>query len=89
MAYVVIENTPGYLPEGDDPYVTDDLASAVECLRDDVRRHYEWIQDNGEECDIWIADDGRSAFVKRIGEAGKYDLGRAFEVIETDEEVTT
>ena len=27
MAYVVIENTPGYLPDDDDPYVTDDLAS--------------------------------------------------------------
>ena len=29
MTYVVVENTPGYLPESDDPLVTDDYQAAV------------------------------------------------------------
>lgn len=29
MRFVVIENTPGYLPENDDPFITDDYEEAV------------------------------------------------------------
>ncbi len=32
--YVVIENTPGYLPEEDDPFVTDDYQAAVEYMNE-------------------------------------------------------
>jgi hypothetical protein len=48
VRYVVIENTPGYLPEDDDPLVTDDYSVAVEYLNeraasyaDDPDRNYE------------------------------------------------
>lgn len=34
MVFVVIESTPGYMPENDDPFVTDDYEMAVEHAND-------------------------------------------------------
>ena len=34
MQFTVIENTPGYMPEADDPPVFDTYAEAVACLNE-------------------------------------------------------
>lgn len=82
--YVVIENTPGYLPDDDDPYVTESLEDAKAVLRELVERHTEWCEDVDMTYNVWFADDGMSASVaNRSGFT--YDLGRAFEIHETEE----
>lgn len=75
VQYVVLENTPGYLPEDDDPFVTEDYAQAVAYLNEraaeyaddadaNYRVEYGWASgDNLAAVMVW--DDDRS-----------HDLGR-------------
>ena len=39
MSYLVIENTPGYLPEDDDPPAFDDYSEAVTCLNERAKEY--------------------------------------------------
>ncbi len=82
MPYVVIENTPGYLPDDDDPYVSDDLASCADMLRDMVARICEHHDETEEPYTFGIADDGMSAYVI---EDRPHALGRVIEILPTEE----
>ena len=81
MTYVVIENTPGYMPDDDDPFVTDDLAAAREyaarLARDCADALYGY--EDERECDVTItrtSDDSWEIMSNR-----PHDLGRVVEVM--------
>ena len=81
--YIVIENTPGYLPEEDDPYVTDDLESAKAYMTERVGSYceylcegYDWRDDYSP--DVTKGDDGMYAYV--YDPERTHDLGRYFGV---------
>lgn len=81
--WVYCENTPGYLPEGDDPATFTNLADAREYLREEVARYVEHLHDvadwrDGYEPGIWIADNGLSAHVNDPDRIR--DLGRSFSI---------
>jgi hypothetical protein len=82
-SYVVVSNTPGYLPEDDDPFVTDDLDAAKAALRDDVERHLDHLADDPdigpEGPSVSWSDDETSCYVVR--NEHEHDLGRVFEII--------
>jgi hypothetical protein len=82
--YVVIENTPGYMPEDEDPFVTDDLGAARECLKDMVERHCEWCDEAGMTYDVWWSEDLTAAEVSNRS-GFTYDLGRCFAIVESEE----
>lgn len=86
--YVVIENTPGYLPDDDDPATFEDLNAAKTYLKEEVERlcdflceGYDYAADYepnvywSRDLDYASVDDPRRA----------HDLGRVFS-IETVEE---
>ena len=80
MPYVVIENTPGYMPEDDDPAVFETLEDArayafelAQGYKDDADSNYRVTDDGAGEygCDTyWVEDLDRS-----------HDLGRMIEVM--------
>jgi hypothetical protein len=81
--YIVIENTPGYLPDDDDPATFEDLEGAIAYLRERVESYcdflaegYDYAEDYKSE--VWIADDGTEASVSDPRRA--HDLGRWFDV---------
>lgn len=86
--FIVIENTPGYMPDADEPADFDDYAEAVAYLNAEVQRYVEDI----EECDavatvqwgIASADNLAAAIVYRDDRT--YDLGRCFSVVLDDDE---
>lgn len=90
MSYVVIENTPGYLPDDDDPAVFDDLFSAREYMRDEVERLCDHIAGgDGDPVVTWYGDDAdgdpkRADGAYVVDETREHDLGRVFDIIESD-----
>jgi hypothetical protein len=82
--YVVIENTPGYMPDDDDPYVTDDLESAKRALAESVERLTDFHDENDETYEMGITEDGMSAYVV---EDRPHALGRVFEILETADRI--
>ena len=78
--FVVIINTPGYLPEDDDPPLFEDRADALEYLQDEVERHCEWLDEIEEPFSVHWSRELDSAFVKQT--ARTHDLGRSFEIHE-------
>ena len=78
--YAVIENTPGYLPEDDDPYVTEDLDAAKAYLVELVEQHEEWLEETNQTYSAYRDPDGMYATIdNRSGYT--YDLGRVFEIL--------
>ena len=80
-SWVVIENTPGYLPDDDEPFVTDDLSAAIAHaaeLADYYREHDDW------EYDVEGSDDGMSYYVSERD--NPRDLGRVIEVLPCEPE---
>lgn len=85
--YVVVENTPGYLPEEDEPATFEDQASAREYLRERVEDYCDFLAEGydyreGYEPTVWWSEDLTYAQVydpERI-----HDLGRAFEILESE-----
>lgn len=74
-SYIVIENTPGYLPEDDDPFITDDYAAAVAYMNEraaeyaddpdgNYRVEYGWASRNNYAA-VMVWDDDKT-----------HDLGR-------------
>jgi hypothetical protein len=86
-SFVVIENTPGYLPEEDDPYVTDDYLAAVAYMNARVAEYVEFIEETGAEAEVsqgWASPNNYAA-VMVYDKSREHDLGRYFGV-EIDEE---
>jgi hypothetical protein len=82
--YVVIENTPGYLPENDDPATFENLDEAREYLIELVARYTNEYSENGGYVyrESW-ADDKEWCCVT-FGEHRGYQHERVFEIV-TDE----
>lgn len=81
MHYVVIENTPGYLPDDDDPLVTDDYATAVDHANELADR----LEEEGYECDrSWASSTNQYAIHCTRSDTVAPDLGRniAVELVE-------
>lgn len=76
--YVVIENTPGYLPEEDDPYVTEDYAAACAYLLERVEQYMEFVSEGGGEPASTGDSTGSFAYVTDMSR--EHDLGRNFSV---------
>lgn len=80
--FVVVENTPGYLPEDDDPATFDSYDDAVAYMRERVSEYVEDI----EECDAtaevsegWASPDNYAAVMVYRSDR-IHDLGRYFGV---------
>ena len=76
--YAVIESTPGYMPEDDDPATFEDRSQALVCLSDQLSRYLDYLYDAGIEFEITQGDDWY--FVTRLD--SEHDLGRLLEVVE-------
>jgi hypothetical protein len=72
QSYIVIENTPGYLPDDDDPFVTDDYSEAVEYLNERCAE-YEEI---GLRVEYGWASSGNYAAAGVFDDSKTHDLGR-------------
>lgn len=75
VEYVVIENTPGYLSEDDDPFITDDYAAAVAYLNE---RAAEYADDPDGSYRVeygWASGDNYAA-VMVWDDSKTHDLGR-------------
>lgn len=79
--FYVVENTPGYLPESDDPPGFETEADARECLKEEVERYCEYLDDAGNEFTVYWDRDLSYANVSRLVD---HDLGRVFEIIEDE-----
>jgi hypothetical protein len=82
--YVVIENTPGYLPEDDDPGTFEDIESAKEYLAERVESYVEHLREAEIWTDVhWVswADDKESC---HVSSSLPHDLGRNFEIAITE-----
>lgn len=87
--YIVIENTPGYMPEDDDPFVTDDYAAAVQYMNERVESYAEFVAE-GEGTPVieWgMASTGNYAAAAVTDTSRKHDLGRWFSVELCEDEV--
>lgn len=82
--FVVIENTPGYMPDDDDPATFEDRESAVHYLRDEVERLCEHIlEGDGDPHVVW-SEERDSAHV--TDSTREHDLGRVFEIHEEEDD---
>jgi len=80
--YVVIENTPGYMPDDCDPFVTNDYAEAVSVMREDINRYVDEITEAGGEPEVeegWASSTNLAA-AKVYDHSRMHDLGRYFAV---------
>lgn len=76
--YVVIENTPGYLPEDDDPFVTEDYSAAVDYLNERAKEYEEGgpMGDGNYTVHWGIASSANFAAVLIQDNDRTHDLGR-------------
>ena len=84
MTWTVVENTPGYLPENDEPGVFEDLEDAKLALREDVQRYVEHGWEVGDNPGVSWSEDGTYAY--GVSTTREHDLGRVFEVLATEED---
>lgn len=86
--FVVIENTPGYLPEVDDPAEFEDYAEAVVFMQEEIERYVETIKEVGGKPEVevgWASPDNLAAAMV-YDLSREHDLGRYFGVERDDEE---
>jgi predicted ester cyclase len=85
MRYIVIENTPGYLPE-DDPFVTDDYSAAVAYMNERAAEYTD-NPDGNYRIEVGIASSNNYAAVMVWDDDKTHDLGRyiGVEINEEDE----
>lgn len=84
-SYIMIENTPGYLPEDDDPFISDDYAAVVAYMNQRVEEYVEYLQDDPDVGPDGVsvtpmASSGNYAAVHVTCNAHEHDLGRWFSV---------
>ena len=85
--FVVIENTPGYLPDNGDHYVTEDYSEAVAYLNE-LAAEYEEDPDVAYQVDYGCASSANLAAVFVSEPYRQHDLGRwiAIELDENDDD---
>ena len=83
MTWVVVENTPGYLPENDEPGIFEDLEDAKLALREDVQRFTDHLDEVEEPYEVHWGEDGMQAYVTQTER--EHDLGRVFEVVPSED----
>ena len=83
--FVVIENTPGYLPEDDDPFVTDDYSAAVEYLNERAAEYAD-DPDGNYRVEYGLASSGNYAAVLVHDDGKSHDLGRWIAVENYDDD---
>ena len=79
--YVVIENTPGYLPEDDDPATFDDLDEARAYAQDLIDRIEEHYFEAGAN-DVLVDGDIATSLSVLVSSNFEHDLGRVVEIVE-------
>ncbi len=86
MTFVVIENTPGYMPDDDDPPTFEDYADAVAYLNDRCKE-YEEDESGSFTVEYGWASSGNYAAAVINDSSKMHDLGRwiAVELCEEDE----
>ena len=87
--FIVIENTPGYLPEDDDPFITDDYDEAVAYMNERADSLAEFIAESDGKPEIstgWASPNNYAA-VMVYDLSHKHDLGRyiGVELVEEDD----
>lgn len=84
--YAVIENTPGYLPEDEDPPTFDCYAEAVRHVADYYKQLCEEVNDDGSRrYDVSPIVNGQFSYVL-AGDAGIAHLGRVVEIIKVEDD---
>lgn len=88
MAYMVIEYTPGYLPEDDDPPVFDEYEEARNYLMEERKRIEDdgWDFGEGEEQVLQFTDGMRDGWFEYTNTKRIHDLGRIVEIVPVEEE---
>lgn len=80
--FYVIENTPGYLPDDDEPFETDSYVDAVAY----ANQLADELEEQGYETDrSWASQDNLYAIHATTAEK-MHDLGRNIEIVRSDEE---
>ena len=82
--YAVIENTPGYLPEEDDPFETDDYQEAVAYMNERAAEYAD-DPDGNYEVEYGVASQNNYAAVIIHDRDKTHDLGRVIEVVLNEE----
>jgi hypothetical protein len=82
--FVVIENTPGYLPEDDDPATFEEYADAVAYLNERAAE-YEDDPDVAYRVEYGIASGDNLAAVVVWDDSRTHDLGRVIQVLHETE----
>jgi len=86
MNYSVIESTPGYLPEDDDPPVFDQYSEAfnflVDCRKDVEADEYNY---EDEEFMIEFVDELEDGYFVYYDKRKMHDLGRIVEIVPLEE----
>ena len=86
--YVMVENTPGYLPEEDEPFVSEDFDAVFAYMKERVESYCDFLCQSYEYADdyepvVWWAENLRAAEV--FDPRREHDLGRCFSVEEYEE----
>lgn len=81
--YVVIESSPGYLPEDDDPRTFSEYADAVEYLNDRAAEYAD-DPDANYRVEYGIASADNYAAVIVWDDDKTHDLGRVIEILRND-----
>lgn len=86
-SFIIVENTPGYLPEDDDPFVTDDYSAAVAYMNE---RADEYANDESGVYSVEYGAASQNNFAAVIihDSSKSHDLGRyiAVELYEDEPE---
>jgi len=75
VQYVVVESTPGYLPEDEDPFVTADYGAAVEYLNERAASYAD-DPDASYRVEYGWASGANLAAVMVWDDSKSHDLGR-------------
>ena len=80
--FLVIENTPGYLPDADEPAEFDTYAEGVAYANELADE----LEEQGYECDRSWASSQNTYCISCTTSEKIHDLGRVIEVLEAEEE---
>ena len=78
--FIVIENTPGYMPDDDDPFSTEDYSEAVAHMNE-LADEYENDPDHTYRVERGIASQDNYAAITVWDDSKMYDLGRVIQIV--------
>jgi predicted ester cyclase len=81
--FVVIENTPGYLPDSVEPFETDDYAAAVAYLNERAAEYAD-DPDGNFKVEYGFASGDNYAAVMVYDLDKRHDLGRVIEILKAE-----